>query len=65
MESLNIFMTAREELRNMRKSLGTDSMVIDFKNMDEVTRGEIVSSLSKAISKRSKELDNMITGVNK
>ena len=64
MESIKIYEDSRTELLKVQKALGSSSVTIDLDKLDSVSRGQIIEVLRSIISKRNKEIESVILGVN-
>jgi replicative DNA helicase len=60
MESNSIYQESYNELKSIKKSLGSNSLKINFDKLDTETAGAIRSALSNAISTRSSTIISVI-----
>ena len=63
MEGKSVYESSLEEIRKVQRSLATGgSISIDVNKLDSQTRGVVVQALANALSKRTKEVLNVISG---
>lgn len=54
---------AFEEVKDLMKSEHTDSIIIDYSKLDNITEAELRQSILKVLHKRYNELSSTLNGV--
>lgn len=63
MESTKIYEDSKEELKKIYKSMGNSSLEINFDKLDTKTRDLLTTAISNVVSKRMRDIDAVILGV--
>ena len=63
MESKNIYQESHDELVRIKKSIGSDTFVINSYKLDGNTKDELLRAIINVISERTKEIEKVILGV--
>ena len=63
MEGKKIYTTSEEELAKIRKSLGTDTTVINWDKLDERTKHDLNRAVTDVVLDRQKEVQKITLGV--
>lgn len=62
MESERNYEDSRNELIRIYKTLGTDSVVINMKKLDGMTKQVMIQAITNVISTRKREIEGVILG---
>lgn len=63
MEGNKIYEDSLNELKQIRKHLSSDSVVITMKNLDENTKEEMTRAIQNVIANRYSKVENIVLGV--
>ena len=63
MESKRIYEDSYDELQRLKKTITSDTFVINSSKLDGNTKNQMIQAISKVISERSKDIQKVILGV--
>ena len=63
MESKRIYEDSYDELMRIKKTITSDSFVINSSQLDGVTKNKMLQAINSVISERSKEIQKVVLGV--
>lgn len=65
MEGNNVIKNSYDYLVKLQRANATDNISIDYTKLDQKTKNIITKALDDVISKRKRELQSLLIGVNK
>lgn len=62
MEGNSVYKDSYDELKRIRKQLGSSKITINLEKLDELSKNTIISVLSEAIARREVQVNATISG---
>ena len=62
MEGNSVYKDSYDELKRIRKQLGSSKIIINLEKLDELSKNAIISALSEAIARREVQVNATISG---
>jgi hypothetical protein len=65
MEGVTIYEESKTEVQRILKTMGSDAFEINAAKLDTNTKEQLLVAINDVLSRRSREIDKVILGVNK